>query len=40
MVVELEREFAATLVDKREEEDVMEIMGRELEDLYEEMKRG
>ena len=40
MVVELEREFAATLIEKREEEDVMALMGRELEDLYEELSRG
>jgi hypothetical protein len=34
--VELEREYAATLLNKREEEDVLEIMGRDVEDLWEE----
>jgi hypothetical protein len=38
--VELEREFAATLIMKREEEDVIGLMGREMEDLYERMRRG
>lgn len=33
-IVELEREFAATLLDKRAEEDVLGVMGRELEDLW------
>jgi hypothetical protein len=40
VLVELEREHAATLVSKREEEDVLGQMGREMEDLYERMRRG
>jgi len=32
--VELEKEFAATLLDKRDEVEVLEAMGREVEDLW------
>jgi hypothetical protein len=32
--VELEKEFAATLFDKRDEEEVLEVMGREVEDWW------
>lgn len=43
-IVELEREFAATLIDKRAEEDVLEdvlaVMGREVEDLWKDVNRN
>jgi hypothetical protein len=39
-IVELEREYAATLLNKREEEDVLDLMGREVEDLWDEVKRN
>jgi hypothetical protein len=39
-IVELEREYAATLLNKREEEDVLDFMGREVEDLWDEVKRN
>lgn len=39
-IVELEREYAATLLNKREEEDVLDLMGREVEDLWDEVNRN
>ncbi|KAH6661914.1 putative thioredoxin reductase [Halenospora varia] len=36
--VELEREFAATLLNKRAEEDALLVMGREMEDLWDKVK--
>lgn len=33
-IVELEREYAATLLDKRDETDILGLMGREVEDLW------
>lgn len=35
--VELEREKAATFVTKRDEDEIMDIMGRDVEDLWAEL---
>lgn len=34
VTVELEREKAATFVTKRDENEIMDIMGRDVEDLW------
>ncbi|KIM94347.1 hypothetical protein OIDMADRAFT_45758 [Oidiodendron maius Zn] len=38
--VELEREFAATLLSKRAEDDILDIMGRDVEDLWDDVTRN
>lgn len=38
-IVELEREYAATLLEKRDEEDVLDIMGRDVEDLWDALNK-
>lgn len=35
--VELEREKAATFVTKRDEDEIMDVMGRDVEDLWAEL---